>query len=210
MKRIKKLAERLESHNRYVNNQRVNALISECFAASMEDFIDQVDTIINPGGICEITTHDSLYFISPDHAIRAGELPYATTTIEKEGCAIPCFQQGLTVQGIYEDIGTLATLIGDLGYYENDKGTWHQLFDHFGLRRATHWQEIYEALKRGSIVTCLVENSYYPANVITEGRNWINIVGANNTTFYIDDAAIGRTCIDAYGILKSIVFAWIW
>ena len=210
MKLIKNLTERLETHNRYVNNQRVNALISECFAASVKDYIDQFDVLINPGGICEITTHDSLYFISPDHAIRAGELPFATTTIEEEGCAIPCFQQGLTVQGIYEDLGRLSNLIGELGYYEPNKGTWHQLFDHMGLRRATHWMEIYEALKRRSIVTLLVDNSSYEANTVTEGRNWVNIVGADGNSFYVDDPAIGRTCLDAYGLLKSIVFAWIW
>lgn len=222
MKQIAKISKRIELPQRYDRNQKINLAIKQAFADSVAEFVAPMDTYVLPAYIPPISKYDDEYHeYEKGTTTTCGELPYNSTTIKDGGCAVCCFKQGLAVQGYPTDLKDLADILGKKGYYEPGKGTWHQLFDHWGLRRATHYAEVFEALDRGTIVTALVRNIDYPGNNLETGKNFINIVGAGTdyieqldkekeNTFYVDDPAIGRIEFFAKDILKAIEFAWIW
>lgn len=202
------LAPRMESHERYKANKAINELISKSFTASVERFIPN-ETTVKPLEK-HIFTINTPFFVNPTTSIPSGDLEYASTTLKDGGCAVFCFHQGLTTQLIYADLEDLTEEIAKKGYYEPDKGTWHCLFDHFSLRRASDYVEIIDALLRGSISTCLVNNALYHNDSNRSGKHFVNVVGIDKSMVLIDDPNCGRIPMDFEAFLKAIQIAWIW
>lgn len=202
------MAPRLESHEQYEANRAINSLISQSFKRSVDKYVAN-ETTAKPyeKAICTIETP---FFVNPITTIPSGDLEYSCTTLRDGGCAVFCFNQGLTTQLIYADLEDLAEEIAKKGYYEPDKGTWHCLFDHFGLRRASHYVEIIDALMRGTISTCLVSNALYHNDPNRCGNHFVNVVGIDKSTVFIDDPNCGRITKDFEAFLKAIKIAWIW
>lgn len=202
------LAPRMESHERYEANRAINELISKSFTDSLRYYITNEITV-KPYGKA-ICTNETPFFVNPTTTIPSGDLEYSSTTLRDGGCAVFCFHQGLTTQLIYADLEDLTEEIAKKGYYEPGKGTWHCLFDHFGSRRASHYAEIIDALLRGSISTCLVSNALYHNDSNRCGKLFVNVVGIDKSTVFIDDPNSGRIQMDFEAFLKSIQIAWIW
>lgn len=202
------LPSRLESHEQYEANRAINTLISQSFVSSVSKYVSN-ETTTEPytTAICTIETP---FFVNSIKAIPAGDLEYSSTTLRDSGCAVFCFNQGLTTRRIYADLEDLAEEIAKKGYYEPDKGTWHCLFDHFGLRRASHYVEIIDALMRGTISTCLVSNALYHNDPNRCGKHFVNIVGVDKSKALIDDSNCGRIIMDLELFLKAVQIAWIW
>lgn len=202
------LAPRMESHESYEANKAINTLIGQIFKASVERFTTNEITV--KPLISVISTIHTPFFVNPTTFIPSGDLEYASTTLKNGGCAVFCFQQGLVTQHIFADLEDVANEIAEKGYYEPDKGTWHCLFDHFGLRRASDYVEIIDALLRGSISTCLVTNAIYHGDSNRPGKHFVNVVGIDESTVFIDDSNCGRISRDFEAFLKAIEIAWIW
>lgn len=202
------LAPRMESHERYETNKAINALIKESFVTSLKRFTPS-DITVSPLKR-KISTIHTPFFVNPHTSIPSGDLEYASTTLKDGGCAVFCFHQGLSTQLIYADLEDVTNEIAEKGYYEPDTGTWHCLFDHFGLKRASDYLEITAALLRASISTCLVNNAIYHNDSNRPGKHFVNVVGIDKSTVYIDDPNCGRFPMDFEDFLKSVEVAWIW
>lgn len=221
MKLINQIPRRLETPERYDNNRDINIAIAKAFKDSVSQYSTPGETItelfVNPcSTVPSMARFSDEYQFYKDIPGHVGGLDYANTSIAYGGCAIPCLHQGLMTRGIFKDIRDLASMLGALGYYETNKGTYHNLFDHWGLRRATHYQEIFDNLTMGSIVTLLINNGGYSGNSLETGRAFINIVGLDADLddapyFYVDDPALDeRRGFEAIGILEATEVAWIW
>lgn len=214
------LPERKETPKRYDNNRDVNNLIAKVFKESIIDFDENnywedIPIVIK----CNI-------LLANDYK----DVPYGGKTLGEAGCAVFCFEQGLCYRKIFKvlfkkimfcfkqglcyrggrHIKLLSKYIADLGYYEFGKGTWHNLFDHFELRRATHFQEIFDALKMGKLITILAENKEYSPIKAVEGSHFVNIVGKLGEYFVIDDPQMGRINVPMREIFNATRVAWIW
>lgn len=197
------LPERKETPKRYDNNKYVNMLMSAMFKDSIVDFDEN--------------EHAEEIWIDVNRILLAYEfadVPYGGKTLGEAGCAVFCFEQGLCYRSgdrdKVMDIGNLAEYIAHKGYYEFGKGTYHNLFDHYGLRRATHFQEIFDALKMGKMVTILVENNKYSSDKSLKDSHFVNIVGKVKEKFVIDDSQIGRIKMPMKIIFDATRVAWIW
>lgn len=175
------LPERKETPKRYDNNRDINDLTAIFFEESLIDF-NEKDFQENIPQV----THAGLYGAWDE---RFKDIPYGVKTLGEAGCAVFCFWQGLCTRAIYVgmDIEPFAKYLDDKHYYEPGKGTWHLLFDHYNLRRATNFQEIFDALKMGKIVTILVRNKDYPLSKSKEGSHFVNIIGKSEGSFIIYD-----------------------
>ena len=194
-----RLPKREERAERYDANAEINRIIGECLKKSIDDYIvDRTFVLSDTKGILR----DSEY----------GEVPYGGKTLKEAGCAVFCFEQGLRSRGYQCKIEDLAKEISEKGYYYYGKGTYHNLFDHFGLRRATDVQEINEALNLRKIVTALVNNCEYTGGKIQKESHFINIVGKDyEGNFFVDDASLKeRHKVDAETIFKAARVIWIW
>lgn len=203
------LVPRLEASSRYQANAKINEAINQSFAKSLET----PPTTFNydyKAFPLHISTIKSDYY-DKLATMPCGKLPYGpTTTLEKSGCAVFCFHHGLTSRGFTLDLKVLAHEIYKKGYYEEGKGTYHNLFDHYGLRRATHYNDIIDALSRRSISTCLIQNSIYHNDSSRTGSHFVNVVGLHGNLVVIDDPSIGRTKKFFTDLIQSISIAWIW
>lgn len=206
--KILNLAPRKESHDCYKANQKINSLISQTFTTSVKHFIPNEMTVIP--FMKEILTIGTPHFVNSTYIIPSGDLKYSSTTLRDGGCAVFCFHQGLTTQNFYTNLEDVSNEIAKKDYYEPNKGTWHCLFDHFGLRRASNYTEIIFALLRSSISTCLVSNAIYHNDSNRCGKHFVNVVGIDKSTVYIDDSNCGRFKMDFETFLKSVQIAWIW
>lgn len=206
------LAPQFEDHERYVANRNINEMISESFKNSLLNLkASDFESIVVEPLIKVISTIDSRFFVTPLTTIPCGDLEYGTTNLRESGCAVFCFQQGLTIHGIFSELDELSEEIAEKGYYHvPSNSTWHCLFDHYGLRRATHYLEIVDALCRDSICTVLVKNSVYHNNPDRDGNHFVNLVGIDETTICVDDPHIGRRFMDFESLLKSVLITWIW
>ena len=198
------LPERKETPKRYDNNKYVNMLISAMFKDSIADF----DENEHPEKML-INVEDILL------ACQFENVPYGCKTLGQAGCAVFCFEQGLCYRNGGRDnplyIEYLSKYIGDKGYYAKDNGTYHGLFDHYGLRRATHFQDIFDALKMGKLVTILVENKKYFEDETSKDSHFVNIVGTDEKKFVIDDSSlIGKVYSPMRHIFDATRVAWIW
>lgn len=204
--------DRKESHERYEANRSINELIEKSFKASVQDFLQ---TPSNYTVRYSTTHYDRLReWNSPGNSI----IPYASTHLGTSGCAIFVFHQGLRLQRVQlgfdpVPLAFLTDTIGKKGYYEPGKGTWHNLFDHYGLKRASNIQEIFDTLyiKEFPVVTLLVRNELYPEIDSTTGAHFINAVGIAENGLYIDDPnKSDRIFLEFEKILNSIQVAWLW
>lgn len=192
------LSERQETHEQWKKNKVINQIIRDTWNSSKEEL--QTDD----NDIGTITMHRML--ISKNYY----KVPYGKkgeSNLKKSGCAVFCFQQGLRIRGIECDMISLAKEVSKKGYYELGKGTYHNLFDHYGLRRATHVSEVFAALKQKHLVTMLVD--YENHNDLEEGH-FLNIVGKKRSKFIVDDPEEGRMEIPIIKIIEASEIAWIW
>lgn len=197
------LPERKETSKRWDNNKYVNMLISAMFKDSIADFDEN--------------EHRERMLVNVEDILLASQfenVPYGCKTLGQAGCAVFCLEQGLCYRsGGREDpayIIYLAKYTGDKGYYEKNKGTYHSLLDHYGLRRATHFQEIFDALKMGKLITILVENKKYFEDEANKDSHFVNIVGAEEKKFVIDDSQLGRVYSPMRRMFDATRVAWIW
>ena len=199
---------RKETPTRYDNNKEINLLIEKMFKASVKDFLENTPENI-PSMIPE--KDDGRIFNSPE----IDSIKYGESTLGNSGCAVFTFHQGLRLsRGLKKfHIDLLAVILASKNYYEVGKGTYHNLFDHYGLRRASDIQEIFDTLqyKNNPVVTLLVRNAEYMANDLTSGRHFINVVGNTDYGFYVDDPQSPRRILLDFGeVVPAIDIAWIW
>lgn len=209
MKKLE-LPQRMESHQQYEANKRVNKAVQDAFTASLETLQQYDFNIVEPNGNCLTveTPYSDVIGVS-----CCGDIKYGgTTTLKDSGCAVFCFYQGLclTRPKVYVSLSELAQEIAEKGYYEPGKGTYHCLYDHWGLRRASHFCEVIDTIKRGSIVTCLVQNSKYHQDENRTGKHFVNVVGLYNDSVIVDDSHIGRRILKMESFMKSVLIAWTW
>lgn len=197
--------KRKETPRRYDNNRDINDLIAIYFEESLMDF-NENDF---PENISQVTIRG----VYAAWEGRFRDVPYGTKTLGEAGCAVFCLWQGLASRAIYTgmDLEDFANYISD--YYEQDKGSYHNLFDHYNLRRATHFQELFDTLKMGKIVTLLVRNKDYSLSKSEEGSHFINIIGKDGSGFIIYDSQTEG--IINYGVpmretLYATRVAWLW
>ncbi len=197
------IPKREESPERYDANKAINELISDTFKKSVSAYTANFPKEFEEThGTSLMTKSNSKY----------GHIPYAEKTLGESGCAVFCFEHGLRTRGIECNIEELAKEIGEKRYYFYGKGTYHNLFDHYGLRRASDVQEIFDALKMGKIVTVLVQNKLYQFSKSNEGSHFINIIGIDKHGYFsITDPSIsGIWKYPSRILLKAIRVAWIW
>lgn len=193
-----------EQKERYDVNCELNARIAQAFKESVNNFIqsDAVDF--------------SMEVVPPKEKILLQEeykdVPYAEKTLGESGCAVFCFEQGLRCRGHKIQLVPLTNEIADKGYYSFGNGTYHCLFDHYGLRRASDVEEVFAALTMGKILTALVRNSDYHEDESAVGSHFVNIVGIKDYDFIIDDSSsnTGRQKVGITKMLKAIRIAWVW
>lgn len=202
--KLLKLPQRIESHERYEANEAIYALISKSFTASVKCFIPNDITTqkfgITMSSFCESCT-----------PFDNEELEHVSTIANNGDCAILCFQQGLAAQVIYKDLETISKEIAETDHYKKSNTViWHCLFDHFGLKRASHYVEIIAALQRNSVSTCLVSNALYHNNPNYYGEHFVNVVGIDKATVFVDDPRCGRIPMDFRTFLEAVQISWIW
>lgn len=203
---------RKETHERYEANRLINQTISDAFHASLDVFVEQPNYPIP-----EVDYEQSRIVLVNDvleSGITAGDVPYGVSTLGESGCAVFCIHNALTYtrSSDYPNLSleTVAEEVASKGYYEPGKGTYHNLFDHLGARRATNVQDIFDALctRKKAMVTLLVRNEEYNGR---SGRHFINLVYWDGNNFLLNDSSIGFGLkIDAETIFKCVDIAWIW
>lgn len=195
-----RLPNRQETPEQWDNNKVVNQEIQHAWNASKENLDSTFDSdilAVTEQKICKASDYSSIPYG------KNGE-----STLEKSGCAAFCFHQGIRTRGELNDIISIAKLISEKGYYYPGRGTYHNLFDHYGIRRATHVNEIMSALSCGHIVTLLVDNKLY-GSALAESH-FINIVGKERENFIVDDSRVGRTKVELSTVIAASRVAWIW
>lgn len=127
--------------------------------------------------------------------------------LKENGCAVFCLHQGLKNRLKDDiDIAQLAYEVETKGYYEPQKGTYHNLFDHLGLRRATCVEDILIA----NMATVLVRNDKCLKNPDNTGHHYINIIGFSEQLAFIDDPMEGPKSILWTDLLEASLIAWMW
>ena len=206
------LPERRETPERYDANKIVNQAISDAFHSSI---VNRAEVASN--AVAEVPYEPSNMVLASDvlaSGTLAADVPYGVSTLGESGCAVFCLHDALTYarQSDYPelDIETVAKQVAEKGYYEPGKGTYHNLFDHVGARRATDIQELFDALctRTRACVTLLVRNKDYNGR---SGRHFINIIYFDGNHFYVNDSSYGRGVkVDVGIIFRSVDIAWIW
>lgn len=198
------LPERRETSKRWDFNQIINSSIEAAFRASIHEFD-------------EAKFADSENFELSSPPILTAELykdvPYGGKTLGEAGCAVFALEQGLHYRfgEPVMQIEELAKYVADLDYYEYGKGTYHNLFDHYGLRRATHVDDVIYALYMDKMVTVLVRNCDYSPLEKNEGSHFINLVGKSGKNFSVADSQLDTQInVPAIEIFKATRVAWIW
>lgn len=196
------LHEREERPNRYDNNMTVNVMIEHFFKKSVKSFkfTSDVPTVIP-------TVEPILTVDSPYKNRTCGEIKYGGKMLKENGCAVFCLHQGLKNRLKDDiDIAQLAHEVETKGYYEPQKGTYHNLFDHLGLRRATCVEDILIA----NMATVLVRNDKYLKDPDHTGHHYINVIGFSEQLAFIDDPMEGPKSILWTDLLEASLIAWMW
>lgn len=200
------LAPRKESPERWDTNRDINEMIAQAFKKSVKSFNGSssvVSGIISGPKVREILTISSPYLDTV-----CGEILYGGKKMSETGCAIFCLHQGLEKRLKDEiDIAELAQEVEAKGYYEPGKGTYHNLLDHIGLRRATDCAEV---LMTSSMCTMLVKNDKYHGDPNRKGNHYVNVVGFNGDMAIIDDPVVGRKSILVKDLFAATIIAWMW
>ena len=190
------IPQREESKERYENNVAINELIAVAFEESIERFKprEEIKDIV--------VTYRVIPWAKNYEMIGGGK-----SRLDKYGSAVFCLWQGLYTRNVEVLIGEL---VSELTRKKYDSKTWHVIFDHMGLRRATSIDEIFDTLKCRRLVTLLVKNSIYPNSKTGKGSNFVNLVGVKNSKFLVDDSKAGRVAVDIKTMLQATEVAWIW
>ncbi len=199
-----KLQKRRETSRQWDINQMIEAAIAVAFSKSIGEFDEE--TAKNSEDIV-IDIPKMLW--SEDYK----DVDYGGKTLGEAGCGAFCFEHGLHFR-----FGTpampmadLAKYLADLGYYEYGKGTYHNLFDHYGLRRATHVNEVLNALDCSKIVTVLVRNCDYSKIEKKEGSHFVNLIGKKGANFIVADPSLPEPVeVSMKEIFKATRISWIW
>lgn len=140
------------------------------------------------------------------------EVELSIMTLMNAGCAVFCLEQGLRIKSFNVNIADLAKEVYEKGYYEPQKGTYHNLFDEHKngfCTRCSSYKEVFKSLKEKNIVTILIENNKYYKNDSKTGRHFVNIVGKMKEYLIIDDSnTYKRTLKLAKDVFDSTVVAW--
>ena len=199
---------RRENPQRYDRNKKINSLIQKSFEDSISEFLEAPYPVY--GGVIA----DDVF--REWNSSKNKDIPYSSSTLGQSGCAVFTFHQGLRYSTkSVPTISTLAHVLASEEYYEPGKGTWHNLFDHWGLRRASDIKEVFDyfmlTIKERPIVTVLVSNKDYPYSESGVGSHFINLVGLTCKGFLIDDPnQEDRLFLEFKKILPAIHIAWIW
>lgn len=197
---------RREEPDRYDQNREINTLIQKNFKDSVSKFLE------NPYPVYDYSGEDD--FNREWNSPKNKDIPYSSSTLGESGCAVYVFHQGLRYRkGSIPSIEQLAQILAENGYYEPGKGTWHCLFDHWGLRRASNIKEIFDTLdiKELPLITILVSNQLYPVSKSGSGSHFVNIVGVTQNGFLIDDPnKENRLFLEFERVLPSVQVAWLW
>lgn len=197
---------RRETPERYDLNREINTLIQKGFKDSVSKFL------ANPYQVFDYAVNED--FEREWNSDDNKDVPYGSSTLGESGCAVYAFHQGLRYRnGSVPRISNLACILAEEGYYEPGKGTWHNLFDHWGLRRASDIKEVFDAfdVKEFPLVTVLVSNKLYPPSKSSSGSHFVNLVGLVHGGFLIEDPSRkNRLHLDFNKILPAIQIAWIW
>lgn len=197
------IPKRVEDHERYETNREINNLIEKAFKRSVTDFSTNFATGTYLEGLTRHPTVNNIRLLTN----YSRDIPYGTSTLFNAGCAVSCLQQALNFSYSLND---LAKEVSEAGYYEPNKGTWHNLFDHMGCRRVSHIQEIIDAIMMGATVTCLVNNKVYHLSEQRSGRTFVNCVGFEKGLIVVDDPYQGRLYRDFILFVSAVDIAWIW
>lgn len=194
-------APRKEKKVRYDTNKQVYDLIADLYADSIIDFNpDVLKGLDFENTNCEILTVHT-----------TGHIAYANSNLLKSGCAVLCFEEGITSKrNSPMSIDTLSEIIAEKGYYEPGRGTYHNLFDHHGLRRCTSVYDVIESVNNNSLFTALVANDLYHRDSERTGKHFVNLVGIRNGNAIIDDPTVGR--IEKYfaDFAMASIVIWQW
>lgn len=190
------IPKREESKERYENNAAINELIAVALEESIERFKprEEIKDIV--------VTYRVIPWAKNYEMIGGGK-----SRLDKYGSAVFCLWQGLYTRNVEVLIGEL---VSELTRKKYDSKTWHVIFDHMGLRRATSIDEIFDTLKCRRLVTLLVKNSIYPNSKTGKGNHFVNLVGVKNSKFLVDDSKAGRVAVDIKTMLQATEVAWIW
>ena len=192
------IPQREESNERFENNAAINEIIAVAFQESIEKFMLESDIKIKD----IVATYRVIPWARNYEMIGGGK-----SRLDKYGSAVFCLWQGLYTRNVEVLIGEL---VSELTRKKYDSKTWHVIFDHMGLRRATSIDEIFDTLKCRRLVTLLVKNSIYPNSKMGKGNNFVSLVGIKNSKFLVDDSKAGRVAVDIKTMLQATEVAWIW
>lgn len=205
------IPRRQESPKVWDENVLLNLMIERMLQTSIKDFLRNPEPVPT-----SIPAEDNVrVWNSPENE----KIPYSTSTLGESGCAVYAFHQGLRLRerDCNISIESLAAELGAKGYYEPGQGTYHNCFDHFGLRRASHVEEIFATLdaKESPMITLLVRNAKYPGTDAYSGSHFVNIIGSGREgeedVFFIDDPSYEQILtLSVKTILPAVNIAWIW
>lgn len=203
-----KLTQRFENPTRYNSNKVINNLIQNAFKESIRKFLDA------PYPVSEYSSEADLerQWNCPKNQAIAYTIH---STLGQSGCAVYTFHQGLRLERNCKDL-TLPELTDEIAYniyYEPGKGTYHNLFDHYGLKRASDIQEVFDAfgINHKGVVTVLVSNKFYPKSQSKAGNHFVNIVGTTSHGLLIEDPNFeNRIFLKFEEVLPAMLVAWIW
>lgn len=210
------LAKREEISSEWEKHKKINSKISEEFQRSLKTY----DEKLYLEDIDPVTT-ERIYYNDELHAVQ---IPYGpNTTLQKSGCAIYCLEHALSAKGENINIAQLAEEAYQKGYLcevkKDDgvleiRGTYHNLFDLYKsgfCNRAIKYQEVFDNLKAGKIVTLLVDNQKYHNDPSKTGAHFINVIGKKGNLLIIEDSnSRERVEKDCLQVFKSTNVAWLW
>lgn len=197
------LPPRKETKKRWDTNLILNAAIEAAFRASITEFDEEKWE----------NSEDFKLSVPPMLTAKEyGKIPYGGKTLGEAGCAVFALEHGLCYRfgEPVMPIAELAKYIADLGYYEYGVGTYHNLFDHSGSKRANHVDDVTQALQIGNLVTVLVRNSDYVPIEKDDESHYINLSGKVEKNFIVNDSQFETQIeVPAIQIFKATKVAWI-
>lgn len=199
------LLPREESRVRYDINKEIYSKIEEAYKNSVKNLapkdIAKVPKYVNPENLEFSITLSS----------TVAQIPYSTSNLSKSGCAILCFEEGLKFKRHMQYcIDYISRVASANEYYEEGKGTHHNFFDHYGLRRCTSIYDVIDSMSHDSLFTVLVVNSLYHKDPKREGNHFVNLLAIIEGKAIIDDPSVGRVEMDFIDFAKSSIKVWQW
>ena len=199
------LLPREESHVRYDINKEIYSRIEEAYKNSLKN--------LTPEDLAKVSK-----YVKPENlefniilSSTVAQISYSTSNLSKSGCALLCFEEGLKYKRRTPYcIDYISRVASANEYYEEGKGTYHNLFDHYGLRRCTSIYDVIDSINHDSLFTVLVVNSLYHKDPKREGHHFVNLLTIIDGKAIIDDPSVGRLEMDFIDFAKSSTKVWQW